>query len=67
MRKRGLKSGSVDRTKATHVRHFPTGARLEFRKSLLGDGWASRAIAPNGRADNWIYFGPELPRDAERI
>ena len=67
MRKRGLTSSTSDRTKATHVRCFPTGALLEFRKSLLGNGWASRAINSSGRADNWIYFGPQLPKDAVKI
>lgn len=66
-RKQGLTNAKEDRTAATHVRYFPSGARLEFRKSLLGNGWASRAIGASGRADNWIYFGPELPRDAVKL
>lgn len=58
-----------DRT-ATHVRWFPNGARIEYRPGKHG-GWASRAyyLGANNRmrADNWIYFGPELPKEATKI
>lgn len=50
---------------ATHVRYFPSGARLEFRPGW-GGGWASRAVTAAG-ADNWIFFGPTLPKGAVKI
>jgi hypothetical protein len=53
-----------DTSEATHVRVFPSGARLEFRPSVYGAGWASRAVNSAGCPDNWIYFGRELPADA---
>lgn len=66
MKKRVSNSKIGERTRATHIQVFPSGAYLEFRKSLLGNGWASRAVTSAGR-DNWIYFGPELPKDAKKI
>jgi hypothetical protein len=50
---------------ATHVRYFPNGARIEFRPGW-GGGWASRAVTAAG-ADNWIFFGPSLPKEAIEI
>ena len=66
-RKRRLTSGKADRTRPTHVVYFPSGAKLEFRPSLIGAGWASRAWGAHGRPDNWIYFGPELPKGAVKL
>ena len=66
-KRQGLTSGKPDRTRATHVLVKPLG-RLEFRKSLLnGAGWASRWVSARGAADNWIYFGMELPDGAIKL
>lgn len=71
-KRQGLTSGKIDRTRATHILVKPTG-RLEFRKSLLSVGgaahcgWASRWVSARGVADNWIYFGPELPDGAIKL
>lgn len=52
---------------ATHVHVLGNGAILEFRPSKLTRGWASRYLHKNGGADNWIYFGPDLPKDAQKL
>ena len=54
----------------THVRYLPNGARLEFRSGKHG-GWASRYVSgganSNATLHNFVYFGPELPRDAIKV
>lgn len=53
-------------TEVTHVSVMGNGTRIEFRRSNLGPGWASRAVMPHCTED-WVYFGPELPRSAKPV
>lgn len=53
-------------TEATHESVMGNGTRIEFRRSNLGPGWASRAVMPHC-TENWVFFGPELPRSAKPI
>lgn len=54
----------------THVKYLPGGDRLEYRPGKHG-GWASRYVSastdPNATLYNFVYFGPELPKDAIKI
>ena len=52
----------------THVRYLPVGDRLEFRPGRYG-GWASRYVSvdPGATLHNFVYFGPELPKDAIKV
>lgn len=52
----------------THIRYLPGGDRLEFRPGKHG-GWASRYVSadPGATLHNFVYFGPELPKDALKI
>jgi hypothetical protein len=54
----------------THAQYLPGGVRLEFRRGKHG-GWASRYVSsgddPNVTLYNFVYHGPELPKDAVKV
>lgn len=52
----------------THVRYLPNGDRLEFRPGKHG-GWSSRYVSAASAATlyNFVYFGPELPKEAIKV
>lgn len=51
-----------------YMKYLPRGGRLEFRPGKHG-GWASRYVSadPNATLHNFVYYGPELPKDVVKL